>query len=69
MKVAECEEDFGHTMKRDVDLLDLTMSGTAYQSITDEMIELSNSYEYTGDIITNDWVLPSGAFGESCGPQ
>lgn len=66
-RIVEVEKDFGCTMKRDGSI-DTYMSSQPYSSITPELIELSTSKTYTGNIFTGDWKLPSGAYGESCGP-
>ncbi len=46
---------------------DLAANGTAYP-MEKRMIEIANSTEYNEPVILDDWHLPSGAFGESCGP-
>jgi len=65
----ELENSFGFTMKRDIDLLDLIASGNPYENINDDLSALATSTIYQGEILTNDWSLPSGAYGESCGPS
>lgn len=68
IKLVNFEKDFGVTLKRKKNLTDLIANGTAYDTITEELKQISTSKEYTGEIFSNDWQLPSGAFGESCGP-
>jgi len=43
--------------------------GQAYEQITPERKKMAMSKEYTEEILMGkDWVLPAGAFAESCGP-
>ncbi|MDQ1150174.1 3'-phosphoadenosine 5'-phosphosulfate sulfotransferase (PAPS reductase)/FAD synthetase [Sphingobacterium zeae] len=66
------EERFGVTMKRNTDLRSLISCGNAYANITAELARQATSKIYDQQIIFNDneeWVLPAGAYGESCGPQ
>lgn len=67
--LAELEDDFGVTMKRTESLAEVALSGEAYPSITDELALLSISEVYTHDIFMEEWILPEGAYGESCGPS
>ncbi len=62
------EREFGSTMKRNITLFDLINKGTSYQGITTDLIDLATSYIYNEPIFMDEWVLPSGAFGENCGP-
>lgn len=63
------EEEFGVTMKRGWDLRTHIEKGTPYE-MDPEMIEASRSEEYNLPIIMEEpWILPAGAFGESCGPM
>lgn len=70
--MVELEKQFGHTMKRigknNVNLASFIEKGTPYPSIDEfwTAIALSDTYEL--DIIMNEWYLPAGAYGESCGP-
>jgi hypothetical protein len=36
--------------------------------MTSRLIEVAMSEEYNEPIILEQWSLPQGAFGESCGP-
>ena len=67
-RLIEVENNFGYTMKRDGDLASY-MNGDVYKSITPKLKALSTSKIYIGQIFTADWVIPHGAFGESCGPS
>ena len=64
----DLENDFGITLKRDKDLSSLVSEGSIYIDINEDNILVSTSERYTGKIFTDNWVIPSGAFGESCGP-
>jgi 3'-phosphoadenosine 5'-phosphosulfate sulfotransferase (PAPS reductase)/FAD synthetase len=68
--VADFETEFGVTIKRKVSVEELVAKGTPYKDITPERAALSMSRTYTEAIImaAGTWVLPAGAFGESCGP-
>ncbi|GGH28369.1 FAD synthetase [Sphingobacterium alkalisoli] len=66
------EDLFGVTMKRNTDLKTLIQCGNPYPNITKDLATIATSKEYTEQIIFNDheeWLLPAGAFGESCGPN
>lgn len=69
-KIIKYEDEFGVTLKRKGTITDLIASGQIYdKAFSDEYLrDLSMSEDYTEDIIINDWHLPSGAYGESCGP-
>lgn len=68
-KLAQYEDKFGTTIKRKEGLRELVEKGEIYDGITEQSKRIANSTEYQGDIITNTWTLPSGAFGKSCGPS
>ena len=69
-EVADFETEFGVTIKRKESVEDLVAKGTPYKAITPERAKLSMMRIFTEDIImeAGTWVLPDGAFGESCGP-
>lgn len=65
------EDSFGVTIKRDTSLRDLIAKGTPYNDITHDLARMATSSVYDQQIIFNDeeqWLLPAGAYGESCGP-
>lgn len=69
-RIIEYEIEFGCTIKRNVDLATFITTGKPYGAITPELIKLVTSKEYTLPIIITEperWILPAGAFGESCG--
>lgn len=66
-KMAAYEDEFGLTIKRNISLRDLINKGTPYQ-MDEQTMELSRSTGYNLSIFMEDWILPQGAYGESCGP-
>lgn len=66
--IAETEEEFGSTIQRKRSVLDSAVAGTAYDTMTPELAELALSTSYEEEILVDNWTLPAGAFGESCGP-
>jgi 3'-phosphoadenosine 5'-phosphosulfate sulfotransferase (PAPS reductase)/FAD synthetase len=67
-RLAAYEEQFGKTLKRKVSLPVLASQGKAYQMRRAD-IDAGMRREFDELIIVDDWKLPSGAFGESCGPS
>lgn len=70
-KIIKYENEFGVTIKRNKSVAEQISNGIPYSSITPELIDLANSDNYNLPIImvTEEWFLPAGAFGESCGPN
>lgn len=66
-KVARYEEEFGVTIQRKLSIRQLAALGTPYE-MDPELVKLALGTDYPVDIITENWALPAGAFGESCGP-
>lgn len=62
------ENHFGVTLKRNIDLRSFIEKGTPYETITAELMEIALSEDYDLEIVMEDWYLPAGAYGESCGP-
>jgi len=61
----------GGTIHRNKSVGDLISKGEVYEAAKNtEMVAQARSEKYTGQIIVdpNDWTLPAGAYGESCGP-
>jgi 3'-phosphoadenosine 5'-phosphosulfate sulfotransferase (PAPS reductase)/FAD synthetase len=67
-KIIGFENQFGTTIKRNIDLKSLIEKGEKYKNITEELIDASTSYEYTLPVFMDEWLLPAGAYGENCGP-
>jgi 3'-phosphoadenosine 5'-phosphosulfate sulfotransferase (PAPS reductase)/FAD synthetase len=64
------EEQFGTTIHRTKSVSERLEEGTPYPEITEDRIILANAKVYTEDIIVpvDEWILPAGAYGETCGP-
>ncbi len=65
--IANYENKFGVTIHRTKSVIERIAIGTPYKM--NGYTEVALSKEYTSKIILEDWALPSGAFGESCGPS
>jgi len=65
--IAIYESDFGCTIKRGISVIELADQGTPYDS-PKWAIKAAMSTEYTLPVFVDKWVLPLGAYGESCGP-
>ncbi|WP_185153829.1 hypothetical protein [Dysgonomonas sp. 520] len=66
------EDEFGCTINQKCGLQQLIDKGKAYTAITEELADLAIGYDYNLPIIipeSESWILPAGAFGESCGPS
>lgn len=68
-RLIELEDKFGVTMKRNKSLTELLEDGKAYDAMTDEVVKLAISEEYTEPLFMDEWILPAGAFAEGCGPS
>jgi 3'-phosphoadenosine 5'-phosphosulfate sulfotransferase (PAPS reductase)/FAD synthetase len=66
-QIADYEQEFGFTINRSKSVPQLVSEGTPYPSINGEAVQALAS-KYTEPIVRDDWKLPAGAFGESCGP-
>lgn len=67
-RIADYEVEFGVTVNRSRTVPELVQQGSPYSSITIEVAESALSEEFTEPVFVDDWTLPAGAFGESCGP-
>lgn len=70
-QIANHEAAFGVTIKRNVNLRVLADQGTPYAAITPELTQLATSHSFTASDVRGrpeEWKLPAGAYGESCGP-
>ena len=69
-KIIEFENEFGITLKREVNLVELINSGKPYPALKENELlsKVAMTNYYSGKIFTDNWKLPSGAYGESCGP-
>ncbi len=69
-EIANYETSFGCTIKRKESLRSLIKKGTPYTGLKDTgLVAVATSYDYALDIFIDKWILPLGAYGESCGPQ
>lgn len=64
---ASYETEFATTIKRNGSLVDLIQKGAPYE-IQRKMVDLALSEDYEQPIFMENWTLPAGAYGESCGP-
>jgi|SRR5690554_2722460 len=67
-RIADYERTFNHTIRNGISVEELAQQGTPYPSATPENVALALNTEYTLDILTDQWELPAGAYGESAGP-
>lgn len=67
-KIMNYEKLFGKTINRTKSVGDLVLEGHPYESMHQTDIDQALNKKYSEDIITENWSLPAGAFGESCGP-
>lgn len=66
------ETKFNYTMKRDMNLKSFIATGNPYPGITPELTRLATGRIYDLSVIIPDnepWLPPSGAYGESAGPN
>lgn len=67
--VATHEATFGKTIKRKLNVIQTADKGTAYaMSEADKRAALAHEFAEPVLLAPADWKLPSGAYGESCGP-
>lgn len=67
-ELADYEIQFGCTIKRKERIGDLILKGTPYSTMTKELILIATADYYDLNIFMTNWILPAGAYGESCGP-
>jgi 3'-phosphoadenosine 5'-phosphosulfate sulfotransferase (PAPS reductase)/FAD synthetase len=67
-KIASHETEFDTTIHRSKTVCERAASGTPYKMDVAH-IKLAMGEQYETAIIIENWKLPSGAFGESCGPS
>lgn len=66
-KIARYEKQFGLTIHRTKNVMQRCIAGNPYQ-MDPKWIDVAMDREYQEPVIVDDWTLPAGAFGESCGP-
>jgi 3'-phosphoadenosine 5'-phosphosulfate sulfotransferase (PAPS reductase)/FAD synthetase len=67
IKIHNYEKEFDCTLRRDGDVMKAVARGTPYD-MDPHYVQLALSHEFTDPIFIENWKLPAGAFGESCGP-
>ena len=68
-RVARKEVGTGLTIHRKFSIVELAEQGTPYPASADPYwISVGNSQVFDHPVITDDWVLPAGAYGDSLGP-
>jgi 3'-phosphoadenosine 5'-phosphosulfate sulfotransferase (PAPS reductase)/FAD synthetase len=68
LTIMNFEEEFGYTINRKKSVSELISEGTPYTGTASEHVKDALSKTYNKNIIMNNWYLPAGAYGESCGP-
>ncbi|CAN7782819.1 phosphoadenosine phosphosulfate reductase family protein [Variovorax sp. LjRoot175] len=67
-RIATYEQDFGVTIHRKLSVGALAGLGTPYAAATGIWVERAMATTFDAPIVVENWKLPAGAFGESCGP-
>lgn len=66
-QIASREREFKITIHRFQSVVERANAGTPYD--TDPFwVEIANSRTFSAPVFIDPWVLPKGAFGDSCGP-
>ena len=68
-KIAMYEKSFKTTIQRDKSVPEMVVAGSTYQNMDPHDVRMAMSDTYADQIFVENWVMPSGAFGESCGPS
>lgn len=66
-KICNLEKDFGHTIRRGETWEDHARK-TAKPSYNPELVRLALDPDYNEPVVTDQWELPAGAYGEDTGP-
>lgn len=68
-RIAGYEDQFGHTIRKGISVRELTDGASPYPASRDSsMIAVARGREFNVPVFVDDWELPAGAFGSSCGP-
>ena len=65
--ISDYERDFGLTIHRTMNVDERVAVGQAYP-MSGHDVNVALSENYNEPVFIDDWKLPAGAFGESCGP-
>lgn len=68
MRVANYETEFGYTIHRSLSVIEKADRGVPFEAAL-RWKHLAMSKTFDMPIFTENWILPAGAFGESCGPS
>ena len=70
--VSRLEKKFGLTIQRKKSVPNMVKQGIPYSPCVsgnpEKLISIASSKKYKEKVILDDWKMPAGAFGESCGP-
>lgn len=66
--ISQYEKEFGCTIQRNITVEEQVKTGKPYQSITPERAKVALAETFNLPVFTDNWELPAGAYGESCGP-
>lgn len=66
-RIAQYEREFGYTIHRDHSVVELADMGTPF-ALDPFWLKVATSKVFTLPIFTDNWTLPIGAYGDSCGP-
>ena len=68
--ISQREGETGLTIHRTLSVSELAEMGRPYTAAHDSYwTNVGNSHTFDHPVISDNWVLPAGAFGESCGPS
>lgn len=67
-RIADYEEEFGTTIKRDRSVPEMVEKGDAYE-MEEEDVEAALSEDFQEPAFVENWSLPKGAFGDTAGPS
>lgn len=66
-RIAQYEREFGYTIHRNHSVVELADMGTPFP-LDPFWLKVATSKVFTLPIFTDNWTLPIGAYGDSCGP-
>lgn len=68
-RIAEYEDEFGVTIDRKLSVWEQIVKGSPYPDMDPGLVKMGLSGDYSGNVFTDIWRLPAGAFGENAGPS